>query len=413
VWTRILSPLGLSLAALTLAAGLVGSTFSAFSASTANAGSSFATATSFGVADLAAGYNDVYVAGSQTRVVELDWAPAPGGSISGYEVRKGATEVCAATLATHCIDFGPASSGTTVYTVRTIYANGGSHTRSQSVDAPPPGGPASLLGLVGTKNFATTPYCDAAGFDLGRDLVPNFPTSGGTTLTFGSGLNLLACAEAFQAATTMSAGDAVGRFWFTNTGTQACATATANLYQLNPDGSTVLLGGPRAVSPSIPAGTTTPVSRTYTFTLPARTWPAGTKIHWTQATRAGGSSCSGVTLHYGSGAHQSTVSMPAFGGGGGGGLTRPASPTGLGGTANGNGTTTLTWTPPTGTPAADSYRVYRDGQDYTNRVAMVDDPGTPTVTWTDPSTGGTTHVYRVTAVSSALAESTFAGPITR
>lgn len=409
MWTRTLLQFAVILASLALGAGLVGYTVSAFSSSASNGGSSFATATSFGAANLAGGYNDIYVSGSKTRVVELDWGPPPGGNVTGYEVHKGSTEVCAAGPGSDCIDFNAATSGSTTYTVKTLYANAGSDSRDVTVQAPAAGVP-SLYGLVGTKQYATAPYCDSPSFDIGRDLVPDFPTTGGTTLTFSSDLNLLACTRALDAATTMSAGNAVGKFWFTNTGNKACAAANAILYQLNSDGTTVTLGGPTAVSPSIPAGTTTPTQRTFTFSLAGRTWPAGSKILWTQATR---SNCAGVTLHYGSGTHQGTVSMPSFGGGGGGGLDRPAVPAGLAGTANGDGTTTLTWTPPTGTPPADFYRIYRDGQDYTHRIATADDTGDGTIIWIDTNTGGTAHTYRVTAVSSALAESDFAGPLTK
>ncbi len=397
------------LAALAVASGLVEHTFSSFSASASNGGSSFATASSFGVTNLAGGYNDVYVAGTKTRVAELAWDPAPG-DVTGYEVYKGSTNVCSAGLQRECIDFSPAASGTTTYTVKALYSGGGSASTDRPVQAPSGGSVPNLYGLVGTKQYATAPYCDTT-FDIGRDLVPDFPTSGGTTLTFGSDLQLLACAAPFTAATTMGAGDAVGRFWFTNTGNRACAAANAYLYQLNADGTTVTLGGPLAVSPSIPAGTTTPTQRTFTFSLAARTWPANSKIMWTQGTRSNVNSCGGVTLHYASGTYQGTVSLPAFTGGGNA-LERPGAPTGLGGTANGDGTTTLTWTPPTGSPSAAFYRIYRDGQDHTQRIGKADHTG-GTISWTDANTGGVPHAYRVTAVSSALAESDFAGPLTK
>jgi hypothetical protein len=45
-------------------------------------------------------------------------------------------------------------------------------------------------------------------------------------------------------------------------------------------------------------------------------------------------------------------------------------------------------------PTADFYRIYRDGQDYTNRIDTAGDPGTGTVTWIDTATGATTHIYR-------------------
>jgi hypothetical protein len=172
-------------------------------------------------------------------------------------------------------------------------------------------------------------------------------------------------------------------------------------------------------------------------------------------------------------------------GGSGSTLSTPAAPSGLTVTANADGSRSLAWTAPTGTPAADFYRVYRDGAtgcstpaNYTCRVDTADAAastlstattsgalsvqvadltgfnvgdsitidsgasqetktilsintslrllslngslsfahaqGVPivnrTVRWDDTNTGGSSHTYRVTAVSSALAESDFATP---
>ena len=91
----------------------------------------------------------------------------------------------------------------------------------------------------------------------------------------------------------------------------------------------------------------------------------------------------------------------------------PGAPTGLTASAGANGNTVLTWTRPSGTPTPDFYRIYRDGLNYTNRYDTIADNGTSTVTWTDTNTGGTSHVYRVTAGSQYLAESSFAGPVTQ
>ena len=57
------------------------------------------------------GYNYVYVSGVKTLVVELGWDASPEGSVTGYEVRNGATVECSASLATECTDLTAASSG--------------------------------------------------------------------------------------------------------------------------------------------------------------------------------------------------------------------------------------------------------------------------------------------------------------
>jgi hypothetical protein len=197
--------------------------------------------------------------------------------------------------------------------------------------------------------------------------------------------------------------------YFTNTTNKSCALAQARIYI-----DSTLIAGPLAVNPAIPASQATPTLRTYTFNLPAQSFATGSQLQWNLQTTAGSNNCTGVRLNFGSGAYQSTVQFPSLGGGSGAGaITRPAAPTGLAGTANADGTTTLTWTAPTGTPAAEFYRIYRDGQNYAQRVDTAGMDGTTPIQWTDTDTGGTTHVYRVTAASSVLAESDFAGPLTR
>ena len=93
----------------------------------------------------------------------------------------------------------------------------------------------------------------------------------------------------------------------------------------------------------------------------------------------------------------------------------PNPPTGLVATA-GEGSVTLAWTAPdpSDPDAADSiafYRIYRDGAAYVDRYDRTGDSAE--LTYTDAGTDGTPHTYRVTAVDPQLAESAFAGPVTR
>ena len=39
-------------------------------------------------------YNYIYIAGTKTLVVELEWDANPEGSVTGYEVRRGIWWVC-------------------------------------------------------------------------------------------------------------------------------------------------------------------------------------------------------------------------------------------------------------------------------------------------------------------------------
>ncbi len=102
-------------------------------------------------------------------------------------------------------------------------------------------------------------------------------------------------------------------------------------------------------------------------------------------------------------------------------LARPGAPTGLTVAANADGTRTLTWTAPSGTPAPEFYRIYCDGGNYTDRVDTAGATGS-SVTWTNTRAAptppnessclsGSSHTYRVTAVSAALAESAQTSPV--
>jgi hypothetical protein len=103
--------------------------------------------------------------------------------------------------------------------------------------------------------------------------------------------------------------------------------------------------------------------------------------------------------------------LVAYKGSGATTLSQPGTPTGLSVVANGDGTRTLTWTAPSGSPAVEFYRIYRDGRDYTDRIDTAGATSS-SVTWTDANTGSTSHTYRVTAATSTLIESDFAGPVT-
>jgi Tfp pilus assembly protein PilV len=94
----------------------------------------------------------------------------------------------------------------------------------------------------------------------------------------------------------------------------------------------------------------------------------------------------------------------------------PGAPTGLTATAATDGGTTLGWRQPVPADpdAGDGvafYRIYRDGAAYAYRYDRTGDAAQ--LTYTDTETNGTAHAYSVTAVDHQLAESAFAGPVTR
>ena len=89
--------------------------------------------------------------------------------------------------------------------------------------------------------------------------------------------------------------------------------------------------------------------------------------------------------------------------------TAPAPPGTLTAAPDGAGNTVLSWVASPGDPdvgdGIDFYRIYRDGTAYADRY---DRTGTGSeLTYTDTNTGGATHIYRVVAVDTQLAESTF------
>jgi type II secretory pathway pseudopilin PulG len=93
----------------------------------------------------------------------------------------------------------------------------------------------------------------------------------------------------------------------------------------------------------------------------------------------------------------------------------PQPPTNLTATRKTDGTVALTWNRPAAPEDLDAgdgvefYRIYRDGKALGDRVGRWFDDGA-TITWEDTATGGTTHLYWVTAVDKHYAESDHLGP---
>jgi hypothetical protein len=358
------------------------------------------------------GYNYVNISGTRTLVVEAAWDANPEGNVTGYQVLRGASVVCATALTRSCIDTSPAATGATTYTIKTWYRDSAGVSQSISsslpVTAPGTGSVPATYGFVNTTGNPTA-ACYAGSR---RDLSSTFPTSGGTdsTLTTTSGAAMVGCMAALPAGVSLSAGTGTIQAWYTNSGNKTCVAD----WGLVLNGSslvegTSLNGGNDATYSIVSSATATKV--TLAFTTAARTFAAGDVLSLgLQGTTANGN-CSGVTLVFGSGAHQTTLTVPLTGGGGTT-LSQPAAPTGLNLVHNADGSNTVSWTAPTGSPSADFYRIYRDGQSYSNRIDTAGDTGSATITWTDTATGGTSHSYYVTTVAATLAESaTMPGPV--
>jgi hypothetical protein len=378
-------------------------------------------------ANVTGGYNDVYSGGTKTRVVELAWDASPEGTVTGYEVMKGATVVCAAQILTECMDLNPATDGSTTYTIKTLYTDASGNAASVSTDysvtAPAAGSSGQTFWFANSTTISQTKCRTPSGKqgDTGSKRDKQSTQPAGTEATWtgsANGNSIVGCAPPFTTTTPMTASTTGMKVsgYFRNTGASACTLS----WQVFKNGSVTAgvagngYGGGSATGVTIPAGTTTPTLITKDLGATAQTFVATDQLTIQIAGFVSQSPCSATTFYYNSAARPASTTLPLGGGGSGPGtIERPAAPSALAGTNHGNGTTTLTWTPPTGTPAAEFYRVYRDGQNYVERVDTVGDPGTGTIEWVDTNTGGTTHVYRVTAVSPLLAESDFAGPITR
>jgi Tfp pilus assembly protein PilV len=364
------------------------------------------------------GYNDVYNGGGSTQqVVELEWDASPEGSVTGYSVEKGGSTVsgCGQSWKTSCIDLSPASSGSTTYTVKTWYLTGAGTaafaSTTYSVTAPSAGGTvATDYWMAESQTVATTKCYNPGGAATERDMLSSAPTGSTTTSWAGSGGAFrLFCSPTVPTGATLGAGNVTAELYRTNGKSQSCSTILYLYHNATPTNPGTAIAGP--ISYTIPGNTSTATKFTVTFAVPATTLVANDQLVLMVYGSTSSGSCSLLTLQYGSTTRPSKLSLPTLTGGGGSTLQKPSAPTGLTVTANGDGTRTLTWNAPTSsTPAVDSYRIYRDGQNYTNRIDTAGTTGS-SITWMDTATGGTSHTYRVTSVASTLTESAFAGPV--
>ena len=399
------------------------------------------------------GYNYVNVSGTKTLATELAWDANPEGNVTGYEVVKGGTTVCSASLAVSCIDLSPATSGSTTYTVKTLYNDGagnpGAVSTNYSVTAPTALPPA-FEGTVGQASCGsnsltiTVPVGGvAAGYRIIMRLGIRDGASGAVSASDSKGNSYAVDADPVPAShplvvfsahvsNALVAGDTIQVNYPSGSNASAVAAgAYSNIATTNAVDAVGLASGVSSTAPSTSVTTTNPndllVGGTFSSNNRSVTQPSGWTGLSTQlpdcgsgATRKGTNTGayrvpgSAGTFTYdpvlgGSGAWAGAV--VAYKPGGATALTQPGTPTGLSVTVNADGTRTLTWTAPSGTPAVEFYRIYRDGRNYTDRIDTAGATAS-TVTWTDTNTGGTSHTYRVTAASANLTESNFAGPVT-
>ena len=367
------------------------------------------------------GYNYAYVNDAKRLVVEGEWDANTEGNVTGYELLRGTTSVCGGptNLTPGCIDLNPPTSGTSYYTIKTWYRDGAGNLQSLSTTYP--------LSAPTTSAFPTRYYltynsanpsgsyggsgCESGpGSGAQFDMLSTSPAFSSTSS--GNGW-VSGCLPPFPSGVAMTSGSMTLNSKWINPSTSDCSSLPVYLY-LN--GTTLIAGtginggGPL---PKINKNTTTssPQSISKTFNTSARTFSAGDQLSFYTPADTFSTNCAGVSLYFNSATNSADVVLPLTGPGVTS-LAQPAAPSNLSATHNADGTTTLAWDASSGAIAADFYRVYRDGRDYTDRIDTVGDDGTSTTySWTDSNTGGTTHTYYVTAASFLLVESNMSGPV--
>jgi prepilin-type N-terminal cleavage/methylation domain-containing protein len=402
------------------------------------------------------GYNYAYVSGTRTLVVELDWDASPEGTVTGYEVRNGTTVECSTSLATNCIDFTPATSGSTNYSIRTYYTDGAGTSQfvstSFTVTAPPGLAFVNNIGQASCTNGTTmTITVPSGGVAVNNTVILRLMqrgvSAGAVSAADSRGNSYAADVDAFNGDQRI----VVFRSYIT-TALVAGNTITVTFPSSNSEGvvadvfsgvtNSLDIAGTAVGSSNNPSATAkTSNAGSPKFLLIGAVSVAGNLTGsqpsgWTAFTNQGLSCSGGPTAAatnfggYAVGVSKGTYTynplMSAVGTWVDGilaykentalGLPLPSVPTGLTVTVNADGTRLLRWTPPSSSnPAVDFYRIYRDGQNYTNRIDTVGDtqtcPSSTDICWTDTASGGTSHTYRVTSASHNLTESDFAGPV--
>jgi Tfp pilus assembly protein PilV len=350
------------------------------------------------------GFNTVYITETETRqVVELKWQPNGERNVIGYRVKNpSGAEVCPTpaspptlSLANSCIDLSPPAptSANLTYSVTALYRDAsGNVQEGPATNFTPVGTPISTYALApsegNTGTNCTGPKGNAAKKDMLLSYTPGSDSTAGATTVF--------CSNAFAGGETIG-GSGPLTAYFANASTTTSCTIT---------GEATLNGtehGPPAVEKTIPANTAVKAYEfNFTYSVVFEP-PAGSRVDvvliW-----GSGTGCANTTLHYGSSTYPSNYqSAPKP-------LPEPPKPpTELKVAPQANGTAILTWVAPSSGTSVSFYRIYRDGRPYTARYDTADVASSPEYTDVNRNSA---HTYYVTAVSSSLAESAFAGPVT-
>lgn len=393
-------------------------------------------------ADNWAGYGfdtNLYSSGTKQTAVDLDWSgsnnPASTGNsgdynVVGYQLTTPGGTVCKTALtsqswgvstfpawcnsptdtiwcssATACTDLSPPSTTASnlTYTLAALYYDAtNTLTAGTSTSAIMSGQSATTYTLAPTTQNTST-NCGTGNPQ--NDLRTTY-TAGSTTTTAtstGSSVTANFCSSAATQTTTIGGGGTAS-VYFTNSSNSSC----------NVTGYLDINGGfPISSSATVAAGASN-VKTNFSWSWVNPTLNTGDRIN-NAYTWSCGSSTKPVKLNYGSTTSPSqfvTGTSP---------IQVPNAPTNLGVSvatnSDGSTTATLTWTAPSSGITVHGYRIYRDGQNYTNRHAYdsaTDLCSGTSCTYVDGDRSGT-HTYYVTAVGNTtagadMAESSMLGP---
>jgi hypothetical protein len=383
------------------------------------------------------GFNTNVWSGSpltQKTVAELDWTGSnqvgttsneSDINVVGYRLTNSSSQSCTMLFAnqtypytcaadtniicsspTACIDFSPGATTTSpTYSVAALYYNASNTlTAGPSTSATVSGQSAVTYALAPTTNNTST---NCATGSPQNDLSSSYVAGGTTSLSPAAGsVTANFCTAAYSQPTTVAGGGTATIYLANNTTTACTVTGYLNL-----DGGVGL-----SSSVSVPKSTAV-APYTFSWTYSNVTVSTGDRIN-NEYTWSCGSTSKPVQLYYGSTTYPSKFVTPTNP------LQVPNAPTSLtvtSVTTNSDGTTnaTLQWNAPTSGINVKGYRIYRDGQGYTNRIdvdSTADLCTSGVCTYTDRNRTGT-HTYYVTSVGntisgSNMAESTAAGPTT-
>lgn len=357
------------------------------------------------------GYNYVNPTGvgnGGSLVVELQWQPNAEGTVTGYEVLRGATSVCGGqtNLSTSCIDTSPTTTpgAVTTYTVKTWYLDSTNTAQSVSttynVTAPP--AVNTQFWWQNTTGISQTNCAAPVTSGSKQDLVSSYSPGTAATWTSTNGNSIVGCMAPLTSSVDVTGGFNNITFsgYFKNTSASSDCNLQVYVYD---NGNFTFMGNGWNFSQSnltIPRKTNSTALFSETLNGLSSTYYAGDQLS-VQITGFTGGGCGSTTMTYNSSANPVKITLP---------LTSnepvpPNRPSGLSVTANSDGTRTLTWTAPTsssGVPAPDFYRIYRDGTATSNRVDTTDATST---TVSSASTAGATTLTVADATGLAANQS--------